>query len=482
MVFSSVTFLFYFFPCVLLLYCLLPCKNVFLLLVSLFFYAWGEVSFVLLLLVSIGANYAFGLLINRQTSVPLSRIYLIFGLAVNLLLLGFFKYGNFLVDNVNWLFVRFDIQPMVLDSVHLPLGISFFTFQAMSYLVDVYRGTSAVEKNPMNLGLYISMFPQLVAGPIVRFNEIVDQIHERSITSGMFANGVRRFVVGLGQKMLIANPLAIPADAIFSIPAENLTPGLAWLGVAAYTLQIYFDFAGYSSMAIGLGMMFGFRLPENFNYPYISQSITEFWRRWHMSLSAWFRDYLYIPLGGNRISPIRTYINLVVVFFLCGLWHGASWTFVVWGLFHGAFLVLERIGMGKKIANLWHPLRHLYVVIIVAVGWVFFRSETFGFALDFLSAMAGFAYGDGLVYNVWQYLSAEVILVLVIGIIGAAPVISAIRRRWLEILQPPVAGPEAGLSGVVIHCVETLAVFGILALVAMSLAAKTHNPFIYFRF
>ena len=264
----------------------------------------------------------------------------------------------------------------------------------------------------------------------MRFNEIAEQLHQRSVNSEKFAQGVRRFVVGLGQKVIIANALAVPADAIFSLPPGNLTTAIAWTGAASYTLQIYFDFAGYSSMAIGLGLMFGFTLPENFNYPYISRSITEFWRRWHMSLSGWFRDYLYIPLGGNRLGVGRTYLNLIIVFFLCGLWHGASWTFVVWGLFHGAFLVLERIGLGKWLARAWRPFGHIYAMIVVMVGWTFFRADNFDVAAAFIAAMAGFGKGNGIISHVWQFLDREVILALIFGSIGAAPVIPLIKR-WL---------------------------------------------------
>jgi alginate O-acetyltransferase complex protein AlgI len=481
LVFSSVTFLFYFFPIVLFLYYCLPIRNAFLLFASLFFYAWGESSFVSLLLVSIAVNYLAGILIDSRRSELGRRFALASGVAANLGLLGFFKYANFLVENIDWLLVWLNIRPIEFQAIHLPLGISFFTFQAISYLVDVYRRVSKAEHDPLTLGLFISMFPQLVAGPIVRFHDIADQLHERFITHEAFADGIRRFVVGLGQKVLIANTLAIPADAIFKIPSENLTTGLAWLGVSSYTLQIYFDFAGYSNMAIGLGLMFGFRLPENFNYPYISQSITEFWRRWHMSLSTWFRDYLYIPLGGNRRGLARTYVNLVIVFFLCGLWHGASWTFVVWGLFHGAFLVLERVGLGRWLRTIWRPLRYIYTLLVVSVAWVFFRSDDFGFAADFLSALAGVAQGDGLMYSAKQFLNREVVFALTLGAVGSAPVIPAIRGA-LEAVRPSLGALKKSLFEISIRGVETFILICIFAFVAMNLAAKTHNPFIYFRF
>ena len=480
MVFSSVTFLFYFLPVVLLLYFFTRFRNVFLLLASLFFYAWGEVNFVFLLLISIIANYTCGILIERQSSISTRRVALALGVVVNIGGICFFKYGNFLVENLNTILSWIHVSPVFLAPVHLPLGISFFTFQAISYLIDVYRKTCRAENNPLTLGLYISMFPQLVAGPIVRFNEIAEQLHQRSVNSDKFAQGVRRFVVGLGQKVIIANALAVPADAIFSLPPGNLTAAIAWTGAASYTLQIYFDFAGYSSMAIGLGLMFGFTLPENFNYPYISRSITEFWRRWHMSLSGWFRDYLYIPLGGNRLGVGRTYLNLIIVFFLCGLWHGASWTFVVWGLFHGAFLVLERIGLGKWLARAWGPFSYLYVMIVVMVGWTFFRADNFDVAAAFIAAMAGLGKGNGIISHVWQFLDREVILALIFGSLGAAPIIPLIKRWLTRVDFSP--GWKFGATPFFQRCIETVSLSAILFLVIANLAAKTHNPFIYFRF
>ncbi len=480
MVFSSVTFLFYFLPFVLLFYFVLPFRNVFLLAASLFFYAWGEVNYVLVLLFSILVNYACGILIEKQSSFSARRFVLILGVVINIGSICFFKYTNFLVANLNHILSWFHVSPVSLEHNHLPLGISFFTFQAISYLIDVYRRTCRAENNPLTLGLYISMFPQLVAGPIVRFNEIAEQLHQRSINSEKFAQGVRRFVVGLGQKVIIANALAVPADAIFSLPPGNLTTAIAWTGAASYTLQIYFDFAGYSSMAIGLGLMFGFTLPENFNYPYISRSITEFWRRWHMSLSGWFRDYLYIPLGGNRLGVGRTYLNLIIVFFLCGLWHGASWTFVVWGLFHGAFLVLERIGLGKGLARTWRPFCHLYAMVVVIVGWTFFRADNFDVAAAFIAAMAGFGKGNGIVTHLWQFLDREVILALIFGSIGAAPIIPLIKRWLIRIDLGSVW--KYGATPFFQRSVEAVSLSLILFLVIANLAAKTHNPFIYFRF
>ncbi|MBE0586337.1 MAG: MBOAT family protein, partial [Desulfofustis sp.] len=332
MVFSSTIFLFVFLPLVLLSYMVAGRKfrNVILLAASLLFYAWGENVFVLLMLISIALNYCFGLLIDHSQQRGWSgKIPLILALLTNLGLLGFFKYANFLIDNLNTILINLDFEPVEMQAVHLPIGISFFTFQALSYVIDLYRGQASVQKSPINVALYISLFPQLIAGPIVRYHDVAEQIVHRTTRFDDFTYGIRRFIIGLGKKVLVANVLGRTADYMFSLPADSIPAGLAWLGAVSYTLQIYYDFSGYSDMAIGLGRMFGFRFLENFNYPYAAQSIREFWRRWHISLSSWFRDYLYISLGGNRHGATRTYVNLMIVFFLCGLWHGASWTFVV---------------------------------------------------------------------------------------------------------------------------------------------------------
>ncbi len=482
MVFSSVTFLYYFLPIVLLGYYLQPSrtKNTFLLLASLFFYTWGEVAYVLVLVFSILANFGVGMLLESRKRGAARKGVLAFGLIVNILLIAYFKYAGFIFENVRWALGHLGIPASTAMDIHLPLGISFFTFQAMSYLVDVYRHDTVAQRNPLNLGLYISLFPQLVAGPIVRFHEIADQLRNRSHGTELIGAGVRRFVVGLGQKCIIANTLSVPADSLFSIPAESMTTGLAWLACLSYTVQIYYDFAGYSNMAIGLGLMVGFRLPENFNYPYVSKSITEFWRRWHMSLSAWFRDYLYIPLGGNRNGNGRTYRNLIIVFFLCGLWHGASWTFIVWGLYHGAFLVFERVGFLKFMTSKWAPVRHLYALLVVCLGWVFFRSSDLVYALKFIGAMAGFSKGDGLAHSLEMYLTIDVYVGFLLAILGAGPLVPYVRDRFLR--RTSTEGGERQLVSSLAMGTEAAAVAGILIAVAMNLAASTHNPFIYFRF
>jgi alginate O-acetyltransferase complex protein AlgI len=481
MLFSSTVFLFLFLPIVLGLTLIAPRRwqNLVLLVASLFFYAWGEGQYTALMLVSIAMNYFFAIGVE-SCERSARKIVIGIAVAVNLGLLIAFKYSNFLVDNLNAVLGSLGTSPIRLAPVHLPLGISFFTFHAISYLVDVYRRQAPAERNPINMGLYITLFPQLVAGPILRYMDVAGQIASRVVTAEWFASGVRRFISGLGKKMLLANTVAVPADAIFAIPADQLTTPLSWLGVVCYGLQIYFDFSGYSDMAIGLGRMFGFSFRENFNYPYIARSITEFWRRWHISLSTWFRDYLYIPLGGNRGSSGRTYFNLLTVFFLCGVWHGASWNFICWGLLHGALLVIERMWLGQRLAAWWRPVGHLYTLLFVMIGWVFFRAETLPRALDYLGAAAGFAKGPGLQYNVARYLDSQVLLALIIGVIASMPVLPLLQSCGTRLREHGSRFGETvdgalSLSGIAGYAL-------ILLFSVMVLASGTHNPFIYFRF
>ena len=348
MVFSSPVFLLVFLPATLFFTLILPRRfqNIMLLIASLFFYAWGGVSFSLIIVSSITINYIVGRQIAKREGKKGAKNALILGLVLNLLLLGIFKYANFIIDNLNVVFDWIHLEPVKMNSIYLPIGISFFTFQAISYIVDVYKKKTPAQKNLIDLALYISLFPQLIAGPIVRYHDIAKQLRNRIPGIKKFASGVERFILGLAKKVLIANTFALVADKIFALEIAEMSTSMAWLGAVAYTFQIYFDFSGYSDMAIGLGRMFGFEILENFNFPYISKSIREFWRRWHISLSNWFRDYLYIPLGGNRKTQGRVFLNLLIVFFLTGFWHGAAWNFVIWGLFHGLFLVIERVGFG----------------------------------------------------------------------------------------------------------------------------------------
>ena len=482
MLFTSPVFLFLFLPIVLSLYYLFPdkAKNNLLLMASLFFYAWGEVYYVLLMLFSILINYGFGLAIEFIKQDKSKKIALGVAVSTNLLILISLKYVNFIADNINIILGEFSLKTINLAEIPLPIGISFFTFQAMSYIIDVYRKEAKVEKNILNLALYISLFPQLIAGPIVRFHDVAEQIHHRVVSASLFFSGTQRFIYGLAKKLLIANPLGAVADQIFSLPPDELIMPVAWLGVTCYTLQIYFDFSGYSDMAIGLGRMFGFRFLENFNYPYISKSIQEFWRRWHISLSSWFRDYLYIPLGGNRKGPIRTYFNLLTVFFLCGLWHGSSWNFIIWGLYHGGFLMLEKIGLGRVISQQAKPLQHLYALLAVMVGWVFFRAETLSDALTFLQTMFVPMQSTS-VYFVANYLSGHVLLCLVFGIVLATPFWSNMNKKWIHQLW--ISNRKTTVSLTIGHNVATTVYLSFLTLCCFaSIAANSYDPFIYFRF
>jgi len=474
-VFSSTLFLLFFLPALLVCYACarsLRARNAVLLAASLGFYAWGELGYVAVLLVSIAANYGFGRWIEAAGERAAARRALVVAVTCNLGLLGVVKYTHMFVG---WAGTGLgalglaEVAPM--QALHLPLGISFFTFQALSYVIDVYRGVVPAQRSPAKLALYVSLFPQLIAGPIVRYRDLAAELEARTISVADFAAGARRFTVGLGKKVLVANALAVPADRIFALPPGELGFELAWLGIACYTLQIYFDFSGYSDMAIGLGRMFGFHLLENFDYPYVSRSIREFWRRWHISLSSWFRDYLYIPLGGNRGSPTRTYVNLVLVFTLCGLWHGASLTFVAWGLFHGAFLVIERVAAGRVRAP--RPLQHLYVLLAVMVGWVLFRAESFGHAAAYLGAMLGLGAGGP---PLAPYLTGKVLAVLVLGALGSTawlPAAGEALRRLYARGRTQALALDLGAQLATV----------LLALACLTeLAAGTHNPFIYYRF
>ncbi len=517
MVFSSNIFLFLFLPAVLITYFFSPknFRNYLLLIASLFFYAWGEMQYIFVLIISIIANYFFGILIHqncdeasptlqsevlnkkmdcRNSLAMKGRVVLFCSIPFNLVLLGYFKYANFLVDNLNDALAIFSSFKITIDKVHLPIGISFFTFHSISYIIDIYRGKVKPQKNIFDLALYISLFPQLVAGPIVRYNTINKQldVKKRRHHPLFVAYGIRRFIIGLGKKVIIANPLGEIADHIFALPADQLSFSLAWIGVACYTLQIFFDFSGYSDMAIGMARIFGFKFLENFNYPYISRSIKEFWRRWHISLSSWFRDYLYIPLGGNRCSVNRQYFNLILVFFLCGFWHGASWNFIIWGLFHGVFLVLERTKFGDFLEKIkW--VGHLYVLLIVMVGWVFFRSPDLPYAIAYLQAMfTGF--------NLSQSMPSDISIlvfsnfnwaVFVIAVLISMPIfarrLSFSHRRessfFSNILDSCLRGNESGACiKLIISNFRDLFLISILILTIIRLAAGTHNPFIYFQF
>lgn len=467
MVFSSLVFLWLFLPVVFALYFTAKeqYRNVILLIASLFFYAWGEPVYVLVMILSIIVNYFCGLKIGAAEEHKRKRA-LFWGVFVNLALLGVFKYTGFFTENVNAIF---GLQVEV-KHLPLPIGISFYTFQSISYLVDIYRRVCEPQRNIIKMGLFISFFPQLIAGPILKYYDIASQIDKRQVTLPLFNEGAVRFLQGLAKKVIIANIMAKTADEIFALGLNDLSTPAAWIGIIAYTFQIYFDFSGYSDMAIGLGKMFGFHILENFNYPYTATSIKDFWRRWHISLSTWFKEYLYIPLGGNREGTLKTYRNLMIVFFLTGLWHGASWNFVVWGLFHGCFLVLERIFPIEKFLR-FRLLQSVYTLLIVIVAWVFFRAENLGNACDYLSRM--FVPYDMASYS--KYLSNEFVYVAVLAFVSCGfgtmfyqKVFAALRRENWGAMLLKVVNPA--------FC-AVIAYFSVLLL-----ASNTYNPFIYFRF
>jgi len=491
MVFSSPGFLFLFLPIFLILYFLVGkrLQNPFLVVASLIFYAWGEPKYVFVLITSIILNHIFGNYVSDELrNGRAKRAKLLLGLAValNLALLFGFKYVNFFAASlssglnlVGWKSIYITSSP-----VSFPIGISFFTFSAISYIVDIYRKEAVFDRNPINTALYISLFPKLLAGPIVQYRHIANQIAERSITMDKFADGVKRFIIGLGKKVLIANTLGMVADQIFSLPGGELTVGVSWLGIVCYTLQIYFDFSGYSDMAIGIGRIAGFDFMENFNYPYISRSIREFWRRWHISLSTWLRDYLYIPLGGNRGKPVRVYFNILIVFFVCGLWHGAAWTFVAWGVWHGVFVLLEHTKFGQLISRTWSPVRLLYALLVVMIGWVVFRSSDFSYAIAYLEAMFGFGKVSGPYYSPLMYLNRLVVVALIVGLVGSLPLLPALGRlkdTWYKALEARrrIASGLADFS----YSFVTLIFLGtIFSISVISMMGALNNPFIYFRF
>lgn len=466
MLFSSVTFLFFFLPLVCLVYLLArkELKNYVLLISSLVFYGWGEPRYLAIMLLTILCNYFGALALERW--VTWNKVILLLTILINLSFLFYFKYFNFVVENINGVFG----SDIAFVKVIMPIGISFYTFQALSYVVDVYRGEVRAQRDIYKLALYVTLFPQLVAGPIVKYHDVANQIEERSVTFDKVSYGVKRFIVGLAKKMLLANSFGAIADKIFSQPVESFDMATSWVGAIAYSFQLYFDFSGYSDMAIGLGYIFGFKFLENFNYPYISKSITEFWRRWHISLSTWFREYLYIPLGGNRVSKGRLYCNLFIVFLATGIWHGASWNFVIWGLWHGLFIILERVtGWHRKEGGrVLSIVQHCYTILIFVIGWVMFRADSMSYAWAYLQNMFGLGSPDAVMYDLEYYLGGMELIVFAVGLLCALPFFS----RLLQV------GKNYRKAYFLINC--WLLFLFVLSL--SSLAASTYNPFIYFRF
>lgn len=469
MVFSSLVFLFVYLPIVLAIYYLMPAKwhmarNVWLFIVNMVFYGWGEPVYILLMLFSIAINYFAGLIIGkyREANRPKAKVALILGIVINLGLLLFFKYYDLFAETIS------AIPGIYVPALKLglPIGISFYTFQAMSYPIDLYRGDAETQRNPLLFGTYISLFPQLIAGPIVRYKDVADQLNERRHGVDKFSSGVQRFVIGLGKKVLIANNVGALWDTYAAMGSGELTVLGSWLGILAFTLQIYFDFSGYSDMAIGLGRMLGFEFMENFNYPYISKSITEFWRRWHISLGTWFRDYVYIPLGGNRHGLGRQLVNICVVWALTGFWHGANWTFLMWGVYYAIFLIIEKTFLLRVLEKTPGFLRHIYTMLVVICGWAIFQLDNLQQVGSYLGAMFGFG-GAGLSAQNDLYYLASYGVILIVAIIlstnGLKTLFEKLPQRVRNVLSP-------------------IGVAAILVLSTAYLVDSTYNPFLYFRF
>ena len=468
MLFSSIVFLFTFLPAVMILYYLLPVRfrNVILLLASLVFYAWGEPVYLFLMLLSILFNYFSGLDIarNLQDKRAAKRSQ-VFKLIINLAVLGFFKYEGFVLDTLN------GILPVHISyhALPLPIGISFYTFQILSYIIDVYRGNVKVQTNLPNFALYVTMFPQLIAGPIVQYADVDEQLASREVSRTKFGEGSMYFIRGLAKKVLLANTSGMIFTEVSGLAKGNIAVMTAWLGAFAYMFQIYFDFSGYSDMAIGLGKMFGFEFNMNFNYPYVSKSITEFWRRWHISLSSWFRDYVYIPLGGNRVSKIKHIRNLLIVWFLTGLWHGAAWNFVAWGLYYGVILIIEKYLLSPVLDRLPDVVRHIYSIVLVVIGWVLFFSSSFGQAADYIRVMFG-AGAHGFADRESMYLLTSNLILWLILIFGSTPLV---HFRYEHMLR------TKKWNTTIINSVVYAALF--IVCIAY-LVTETYNPFLYFRF
>lgn len=470
MVFSSLLFLFRFLPIVLLFYFLAPKKarNLILFLASLVFYAWGEPKYVVLMLFSTVVDYIHGWMVDsslKKGNRRRAKYFVIESMVINLALLGFFKYADFFIGNINQIFST----ELPLTHVALPIGISFYTFQTMSYTVDIYRGQAKLQKNIISFGAYVALFPQLIAGPIVQYKTIAEELSNRKENSDLFASGVMKFMCGLGKKVLLANNIGLLWDTISQTASAQTSVLAAWIGITAYCFQVYFDFSGYSDMAIGLGRMFGFHFLENFNYPFMSKSITEFWRRWHISLGSWFRDYVYIPLGGNRVSLGKQIRNIAVVWLLTGLWHGASWNFVLWGVYFGVFLVIEKFFLAKWLQKLPAVVSHFYTLLVVWVSFVIFGLEDLSRAVSYIASM--FVPGEaGLVNTTALYLLKNYALILIICALGATSLPIRLAKRVSEKNKAAATVCQALFVAVV------------FVISVAYLVDATYNPFLYFRF
>ncbi|GAA0731952.1 MBOAT family O-acyltransferase [Clostridium oceanicum] len=468
MVFSSLIFIFVFLPLALLLYYFSPkkLKNFTILFISLIFYGWGEPLYISLMVFSIIFDYFASLFINkhRYNKKKSKRIFII-TIIINLVLLAFFKYFAFIIDNINALFGL----SIIVDRLPLPIGISFYTFQILSYVIDVYLGKVKVQKNIINFGAYVTMFPQLVAGPIVRYSDIAYQLKHRKENFDKFSDGVERFIIGLGKKVLIANNIGLLWTSIKAIEISDLSVLSSWIGIIAFTLQIYFDFSGYSDMAIGLGKMFGFEFIENFNYPYISKSVSEFWRRWHISLGSWFREYIYIPLGGNRVNFPKQCRNLFIVWFTTGLWHGASWNFIFWGLYFGFFIFIEKIFLGNYLSKIPKFASNLYTMIIVIVGWVFFDIDKLSNSFKYLKVMFCLN-GNKFIDKAFIYYFYTNFILIIIAILCSTPIVNIIHKKFKQRFTIKSA------------VIMSFTLIFILFLSTTYLVNESFNPFLYFRF
>lgn len=473
MLFSSTLFLFYFLPCLLLFYFVAPTiksKNYILLLFSFIFFAWGGLFFTLVLIVSILFNYFIGQWIEKKQA----KLFLAIGIAGNIGLLVFFKYFNFIIANLNYLTSSFDILPIENPHILLPIGISFYTFHSISYLVDIHSKRSSAQKNIFDMALYIILFTQLIAGPIIRYTVFSPQLLSRSVNLENLSLGIERFIVGLVKKVLIANTIGRVADAAFAQNPVAMDSLLSALGILSYTLQIYFDFSGYSDMAIGLSRILGFKFPENFNQPYTSKSLKDFWQRWHISLSTFFKDYLYIPLGGNKKGTSRTYLNLIVVFFITGLWHGANYTFIVWGMIHGLFLLIERIGFDKFLQKVPQLVQRIYTLIIVAISWVPFRSENIMYTLTYWKSL--FNWSGSINLNVvGSFFTTDVIAALIIAFTASTGMLDMPLSKLRSLFTKPIDTNS-------IESIKAIILLSVLFLSAVYLISGTYNPFIYYQF
>ena len=472
MVFSSSIFVFAFLPITLLFYAIaeksgnMTLKNIVLLVCSIIFYAWGGVQYLILLLALLVFNYFISLFIEKFNNKK--RLFLFVGLSGDILVLVFFKYFNFLAENILDLFKFFGVHfDLVVPQIPLPIGISFFSFQIISYLIDVYRGQAPAQKSIGKLALYIMMFPQLIAGPIVRYIDVNNALEKRTSSMEMVEDGIKRFIIGFAKKVFIANAMGSMADTVFGVEG-SLNSVYAWCGAIAYALQIYYDFSAYSDMAIGLGLIFGFRFNENFNYPYISKSIQEFWRRWHISLSSWFRDYVYISLGGNRKGAKRTYINLFIVFLLTGIWHGAAWQFILWGLFHGFFLIIERAGFKKVLNTVPSIVCRVYTLGVVLIGWVLFRADSLEKAIIYLKNMFAFNFTNWNNSEILFQFSNIFIILMIIAIVASMPIYTKLNTKLKSIKGIQVISKPLYLMLWIVS--------------VMYMVGLTYNPFIYFKF